>query len=274
MGDWFGDWIATWLGAVDTGGGGGGTPTGGNGGGPGTYAIPAGLSFEQKKALAALLACAPCCQAGSGSGGGGDGGSGSGDGSGSGGGGFIPCCGCFDFPLTLNFTATSSCLGTISGTLTRAVYDITNCTAPLGVLTTIISYTALIRSGTGYEANGFSCVTGSPVSGSDLGADTALFSLDVSCIRCPATDPPGKGWFMNMLWYDFNLGTFRRIELKKPVDDPSCSPLIFSTVNGPVVCLDDITTPVDKCAIVGSAVEPWTTYTACDGSTFTLDVSE
>jgi hypothetical protein len=47
-------------------GGGGGTP--GPGGGPGTYTIPAGLTTTQKKALAALLACAPCCGSGSGSG--------------------------------------------------------------------------------------------------------------------------------------------------------------------------------------------------------------
>lgn len=63
------------------GGGGGGNPppSGGFGGGPGTYTLPAGLSLKQKKAMAALLACAPCCL-----------GSGSGSGS-SGSGVFVPC---------------------------------------------------------------------------------------------------------------------------------------------------------------------------------------
>lgn len=69
MGDWFGNWVATWFGAVDTGGGGGGGGTGGGaGGGPGTYPLPPGLTSRQKKAYAALLACAPCCESGSGSG--------------------------------------------------------------------------------------------------------------------------------------------------------------------------------------------------------------
>lgn len=72
MGDWFGDWVATWFGAVDTGGGGGGGGTGGGaGGGPGTYPLPPGLTSQQKKAYAALVACAPCCESGSGSGSGG-----------------------------------------------------------------------------------------------------------------------------------------------------------------------------------------------------------
>jgi hypothetical protein len=64
------------------GGGGGGGTGGGAGGGPGTYEIPAGLTANQKKAMAALLACAPCCE-----------GSGSGSGSGSGGQGLPNCCG-------------------------------------------------------------------------------------------------------------------------------------------------------------------------------------
>lgn len=47
---------------------------------PTTYTIPPGLTSRQKKAMAALLACAPCC------------GSGSGSGSGSGGSELPNCC--------------------------------------------------------------------------------------------------------------------------------------------------------------------------------------
>lgn len=106
MGDWFGDWIATWLGAVDTGseGGGGGTSAGCSGG-PGTYSMPPGLSWSQKRAYAALMACAPCNQSGGGSG------------SGSGGGASkIPCCN----PVTpanvsWSITGTSGDAGCTSG---------------------------------------------------------------------------------------------------------------------------------------------------------------
>lgn len=53
-----------------SGGGGGGGTSGGCTGGPGTYTMPPGLSWSQKRAYAALMACAPCSQSGSGSGGG------------------------------------------------------------------------------------------------------------------------------------------------------------------------------------------------------------
>lgn len=60
-GTWFGEWDGIWFGTTEF-------PPGPPSGGSTTYAIPSGLSMNQKKGLAALLACKPCCDGGSGSG--------------------------------------------------------------------------------------------------------------------------------------------------------------------------------------------------------------
>lgn len=77
-----------------------------------TYTIPPGLTFKQKKAMAALLACAPCCA----------GGSGSGNRTGP---NYEECCGFCDGltnvspPATLNVSSSIDCIGTLTGTMTK-----------------------------------------------------------------------------------------------------------------------------------------------------------
>lgn len=234
------------------------------------YPLPPGLSSRQQKSLAAQLACKVCC------------GSGSGSGSGSGGGisETTPCCGCeLPWPSSLTFTVVSSCLGTKTGTMTKfpGGLSIAGCelygTDP-GVETSLGAYLYSESTDGFYDANGFDCATGAPVNKTGLALNT-FFSILLRCIKCNVSLFPGPSyrWQLQISWYDYTASTLKEVGWGYWIGDPTCDPIVFPSLSETVLCADSLTAQ-NLCFGSGYTLEPGTGYTACEGSTLTVDISE
>lgn len=271
MGDWFGDWVATWFGATESGGGGGG----GTGGGVTVITdgpIPDPLPQEVVQAIAQ---CA-CCPRGSGSG--------SGSGSSSGGGG-ESCCG---VPLSLPETLTVSYTGTCFPGKTLALdllslpdscaedeYDFEGvCTAPLGPVGVSAVYYGNIpvtEDGCGGWVHNV-C----PGTGTIIGLEGCPESVQI-WVYCKC-----GSWYLYFSIVECVSCTLRQVTGTIPLVLASTSPLAFETAVTPAAVCSF--TPADN-DVCGNPYDAGTTCPAiiehhrslsdeCDGATVTFDVSE
>jgi len=214
-----------------------------------------GRTIHEALIKATLATCKPCC----------GGGSGSGDGSGGGGPSLAICCGCTRFPDTLAFTVTASCLGTKTGVMAKVI-DLLDCDQPLGIL---LAYAYYEESGHGYTASGFECDTGDPVGLASPTVADKVFSIQMQCVTC--TDAPFHQWWLIFTWYDYSGGVLKNIQALMPMDQPTCSPIVFANVNKTTVCFDARTSA--SVCYYGGYLEPYVFYTACEGSSFIVDIS-
>lgn len=245
-----------------------------------TYTIPSGLSLRQKKAMAALLACAPCCGSGSGGGSGnwwGDGG----------------CCGCGRaiMPTTLTFTVDASCTGLGSRTLTLdaqgffggdPVLD-PQCGQFLGALPAI-DYIGYYDGGIG-SGTATDCVTGTPALLVDVYDDYTVATVGCYSCRSSGGTPLSKHWRVNFFWQKIVSGVVKTVEWIALLEMVSCNPVLFNEISGTVTCSDDVVcddtinnngVPCldNTLSLTCMSVSPKTDYTPCVGSTVTINISE
>ena len=251
--------------------GGGGSSGGGGGGGTAPsgpltttrVSLPPGVRMTASLLKQIAEKCGTCnpCIGGSGSGSSG-GGSGSG-----GGGGLTECCGCSSFPATLTASWDIGCAEVSSATLTK-VSEVANCNT-IGL---VVSYT--------YEQIGdyvegsytnTDCFTGAS---SFLTEARETTSIILNCVRCVDGETVTHNWHLVASWNRIGVNTIKVTGVSKAISIVSCYPLVFATVEGPVVCEEEATS--QSCCTISTpcVLEPYTPYTNCEGTSFTLDISE
>lgn len=196
--------------------------------------------MRDAQALAALLACKPCCGGGSGSGSGG---------------GVGPCCcnwcgGClpsgapsaFTGPASLNVSISVPCVGTKTFSMTPNGASPNSCyqTAPL----------------TGMYIGGGSAPSGSCVRCDGLGSLIWLSETDVVALFCSFAEPSSVFSLAFVVW-----GTSGMAGGQVPLTVSSCDPF-YATGSGELAC--------SPFFVPG----PYSICTPCVGQTVTIEVTE
>lgn len=225
-----------------------------------TYTIPPGLTFKQKKAMAALLACRPCCGAGGS-------GSGSGIGGGNFGGGLTDCCGCTSFPSTLTATVDIPCIGNRTFTLTRQESN-DDCNDPVDFLETVnYSYYDLTTG----ASDSFTQDPCDPTVIPNPFIAPAKEEWDVSLICC--NSPNGRRWILHITVIKWDAGISKSVVYARQINLLSCDPIIFQSVSANIVCTDALVGDTSDCCS-DCYTEPYTGDVGCEGGLFTCDISE
>ena len=229
--------------------------------------LPAGVRMTPALLKQIMDQCGTCNPCGSGSGGSGSGdGSGGGSGSG-GGGGLTECCGCSSFPATLTASWDIGCAEVSSATLTK-VFEAESCNTIGLIASYTFEETGAYVEGTWSNTD---CFTGAVSTLTEARESTFIV---LNCVRCVVGETVTHNWHLVASWVRLGVNTIKQTSVSKALSITSCNPLVFATVEGPVLCDDEVTAQ-DCCTISsGCALEPFTPYTNCEGTSFTLDISE